>query len=135
MSGFTLTATENASRMYMPEEYVFTGRSRKVPSSENSRIAGSRCLTSAGPRPSMAARRNRRRAVDDLHRLRQIDGGRASREMDRHLVGTVHVVFVYGCLIRGVRAVAEVPQVAVLCALEVVAVRAHTERDVTLGRA
>jgi hypothetical protein len=55
--GSTFTATENASRMYMPDEYVFTGRSMKLPSSENSRIAGSRCLTSSADRPRMAALR------------------------------------------------------------------------------
>ena len=36
-------------------QHAFAGRSRNVPSSENSRMAGSRCFTSAGPRPRIAA--------------------------------------------------------------------------------
>ena len=39
-SGRTAVATENASRICMPEEYVLTGRSKKSPSSANASISG-----------------------------------------------------------------------------------------------
>jgi hypothetical protein len=48
-------ATENASRSSMPDEYVRTGRSKKSPSSEKSRISGSAGGICAPERPSSAA--------------------------------------------------------------------------------
>ncbi len=54
-SGRTAVATENARRICMPDEYVFTGRSKKSPSSANSSISGSAAATSSRESPASAA--------------------------------------------------------------------------------
>jgi len=52
-SGFTWTATANPRRMYMPDEYVFTGASMKSSSSANSTISSKRRVISRLVRPSI----------------------------------------------------------------------------------
>ena len=52
-SGSTWMATANPRRMYMPDEYVFTGASMKSSSSANSTISSKRRVISRFDRPSM----------------------------------------------------------------------------------
>src|SRR4051794_4444036 len=52
MSGSMFTATENASRPYMPDEYVRIGRSMKSPSSANSAISSYLARRSSRRRPA-----------------------------------------------------------------------------------
>ena len=52
-SGSTLMATAKPRRMYIPDEYVFTGASMKSRSSAKSTISSKRRVTSFLVRPSM----------------------------------------------------------------------------------